>query len=128
MPEPEGLSAWVERLPLEGGGEVLFAAATGEVSSAGGDPGVAEGPVKAGRLGGAVRELPRTLQEALVPVRELSAAVVGQLRDAAGPAEVEVEFGVDLSAQAGAIISSGKAAAHLRVRLLWQNTSTDDGV
>jgi hypothetical protein len=113
-------------LPLEGGGEVLFAVGVGDGSGAGGDPVAAEGPVKAGRLSEAVRGLPRTLQEAFGPVRELSAAVVGQLRDAGGPAEVEVEFGVDLSAEVGAIISSGQAAAHLRVRLLWQNTTGTD--
>ena len=47
------------RVPLEGGGAILFEAAP-ELG----------GPVKAGRVAEAVRELPQTLQEALVPVRE----------------------------------------------------------
>lgn len=103
----------VGRLPLEGGGEVLFES-VGEWDFPEG-----VGPVKAGRMADAVRGLPRTLQEALTPVREIAGAVVAQLREA-GPAEVEVEFGVNLSAQAGVVVSKGEAAAHLRVRVLWQ--------
>jgi hypothetical protein len=106
--------AGVGRMPLGGGGEVQFEVVPGLESPVG------EGPVKAGRVADAVRELPQTLQEALVPVREMAQAVVKQLREA-GPAEVEVEFGVNLSAQAGAVVSKGEAAAHLKVRVLWQN-------
>ncbi|PSK70655.1 hypothetical protein C6W96_20765 [Streptomyces sp. CS149] len=104
----------VERMPLAGGGEVLFEAAPGLQLPVG------EGPVKAGRTADAVRSLPRTVQDALVPVREMAQAAVAQLREA-GPAEVEVEFGVTLSAQAGAVISKGEAAAHLKVRALWRD-------
>lgn len=104
----------VERMPLAGGGEILFAAVPGLW------PPVGEGPVKAGRVADAVRELPGTVQDALVPVRELAQAAVAQLREA-GPAEVEVEFGVTLSAQAGAVISKGEAVAHLKVRVLWRD-------
>ncbi|GAA3861893.1 CU044_2847 family protein [Streptomyces sedi] len=107
--------ASVGRIPLEGGGEVLFET-VGESDAA--------GPVKAGRVGDAMRDLPRTLQEALAPVRELAGAVVTQLREA-GPAEVEVEFGVDLSAQVGVVVSKGEATAHLRVRVLWQRGPGD---
>ncbi|SOD65688.1 hypothetical protein SAMN06297387_12311 [Streptomyces zhaozhouensis] len=101
----------VERLPLSGGGEIFFETPP--------EPG---GPVKAGRVADAVRELPLTLQDALAPVRELARAVVAELREA-GPAEVEVEFGVNLSAQAGVVLSKGEAATHLRVRVLWQRAA-----
>ncbi len=104
------------RMPLEGGGVVLFEAAP-ELG----------GPVKAGRVADAVQELPQTLQEALVPVRETARSVLEQLRQA-GPEEVEVEFGVSLSAQAGAaVIAKGQGAVHLKVRVLWKNgTSVED--
>ncbi|KAK1184406.1 CU044_2847 family protein [Streptomyces sp. NBS 14/10] len=98
------------RMPLEDGGAILFEDVEGVPES--------DGPVKAGRLGDAVRELPRTVQESLIPVRETARAVLEQLR-AAGPQEVEVEFGVNLSAKAGAVITSGEAAVHLKVRLVW---------
>lgn len=97
------------RMPLEGGGAILFEAAP-ELG----------GPVKAGRVAEAVRELPQTLQETLVPVQETARSVLEQLRQV-GPDEVEVEFGVNLSAQAGAVITKGEGAVHLKVRVLWQN-------
>jgi hypothetical protein len=102
----------VARMPLDGGGAILFE--DGEGASQFG------GPVKAGRVGDAVRELPRTLQESLVPVRETARAVLDHLREA-GPQEVEVEFGVNLSAKAGAVITGGEAAVHLKVRVVWQS-------
>ncbi|MFE6104701.1 CU044_2847 family protein [Streptomyces laurentii] len=100
------------RLPLEGGGAILLE----EME----DTPEFDGPVKAGRVGDAVRELPRTLQESLVPVRETARAVLDQLRQA-GSREVEVEFGVNLSAKAGAVIASGETAVHLKVRVVWES-------
>ncbi|MBW8795607.1 MAG: hypothetical protein JF597_19040 [Streptomyces sp.] len=97
------------RIPLDGGGTVLVEAA----------PTTVEGPLQAGRLGDAIRDLPTSLQTALGPVRETARAVVEQLRHA-GPGEIEVEFGVDLSAQAGAVITKSEAGFHLKVRVLWQ--------
>jgi hypothetical protein len=97
------------RVPLEGGGAILFEAASESA-----------GPVKAGRTGEAVRDLPGTVQQALAPVRETARAVLDQLRQA-GPGEVEVEFGVDLSAEAGVVITKSQAAFHLKVRVLWNN-------
>lgn len=102
----------VARLPLEGGGAVLLE----EIE----DESLSVGPVKAGRLGEAVRDLPRTLQDSLVPVRETARAVLDQLREA-GSRSVEVEFGVNLSAKAGAVITSGETAVHLKVRVVWES-------
>lgn len=84
------------RMPLEGGGVVLFEASPEPVDRLRPD-----GPVKAGRTADVIRDLPRTLEEALAPVGNAAQAVLTQLREA-GPDEVEVEFGVDLSAGAGA--------------------------
>lgn len=112
----------VDRLPLEDGGEIVFEVVPGTVRPAG------EGPVQAGRVTDAVRRAPATLQEALRPVRDMTRAVVTQLRDA-GPAEVEIEFGLDLSGQVGVIVNKGEAAAHLRIRALWRGEAcTGDGV
>jgi Trypsin-co-occurring domain 1 len=103
---------YVARMPLEGGGAVFFEVAPQATET--------DGPVKAGRVGAAIRELPRTLQETLCPVREAAHAVLDQLRQA-GPHEVEVEFGVNLASQAGAVIAKSEAAVHLKVRVLWKN-------
>jgi hypothetical protein len=95
------------RIPLEGGGSVLVEAPAG-----------VEGPVKAGRLGDFVREVPATLQDALEPVTQAAQAALGQLRKAR-PDAITVEFGVDLSIAAGAVITKGSAGCHLQVTMTW---------
>ncbi|MFJ8536422.1 CU044_2847 family protein [Streptomyces sp. NPDC093591] len=107
------------RVPLEDGGTILFEAVPTT-------PAGSSGPVKAGRIADGIRELPRTLQESLVPVRDTARAVLEQLREA-GPDEVEVEFGVNLATEAGAVITKTGAGVHLKVRVLWQNRGTDVG-
>lgn len=97
------------RIPLEGGGAVLVEAAAG-----------IEGPVKAGRIGDAVREVPQTLQEALEPVTRVAQAALEQLRRAR-PDQITVEFGVDLAFEAGAVITKSKANCHLQVSVSWKN-------
>lgn len=101
------------RVPLEGGGTILFEA-----------PAQGGGPVKAGKFTDSVRELPQTLQSVLVPVRDAAEAVLEQLRKAR-PDEVEVEFGVDLAAEAGAVIAKTESSCHLQVRLLWSQSAQD---
>ncbi|WP_221939389.1 CU044_2847 family protein [Streptomyces sp. 130] len=107
----------IVRMPLEGGGSVLFE----------GGPGSPEGPVKAGRLGDAVRELPSTLQTALVPIRDAAGAMLNQLRQA-GPDEIEVEFGIDLAAQTGAVITKAETGCHVTVRMAWHREGLHGGM
>ncbi|MFD6888263.1 CU044_2847 family protein [Streptomyces sp. NPDC059957] len=101
------------RIPLEGGGAILLEAAP-----------ELDGPVKAGRATDAVRDLPQTLQQALGPVSDMARAALEQLRRI-GPDEVEIEFGVDLSAQAGAVIAKSESAVHLKVKVLWNGKQHD---
>ncbi|MGW3181598.1 CU044_2847 family protein [Kitasatospora sp. NPDC001119] len=101
------------RVSLEGGGSILVEAAE-----------VAAGPVKAGRVGDAVRELPASLGAALEPVTGLARTVLRRLRDA-GPTEVEVEFGVDLATEAGVVITKTAANCHLTVRVVWRKGEAD---
>ncbi|WP_330286780.1 CU044_2847 family protein [Streptomyces sp. NBC_00576] len=95
------------RLPMENGGSILFES-----------PEFSDGPVKAGRIGEAVRELPSSLREALGPVTDMAREAMEQVRSA-GPDEVEIEFGVDLAAEAGAVITRTSAGCHLRVTVKW---------
>jgi hypothetical protein len=96
------------RIPIEGGGVILV-----EVP-----PSQGGGPVKAGRVGDAIRDLPTTLQDSLRPVRDAARVVLEQLREAR-PTAVEVEFGVDLATEAGAVITKTAVASHLTIRLTW---------
>ncbi|MFJ5830961.1 CU044_2847 family protein [Streptomyces sp. NPDC093089] len=96
------------RIPLEGGGSVLVE-----------DPSATGGPVKAGRIGDAMRELPSTLQTSLEPVADAARATLQQLRRAR-PDAITVEFGVDLAVEAGAVITKSRAAGHLKVTVSWE--------
>ncbi|MFJ1666292.1 CU044_2847 family protein [Streptomyces bottropensis] len=97
------------RIALDDGGYLLV-----EQSAMG------DGPVKAGRVGDAVRELPGTLQGALEPVTEAARATLDQLRKAR-PDEITVEFGVDLAMEAGAVITKSQASCHLKVTMAWKS-------
>jgi hypothetical protein len=100
------------RIPLADGGSILIEA-----------PGVSDGPVKVGRVGDAIRELPRSLQSALDPVTDTARAVLDRLSNA-GPTEVEVEFGVNLALEAGAVITKSTVDCHLKVRAAWRKADS----
>ncbi|MFD0374268.1 CU044_2847 family protein [Streptomyces sp. NPDC127112] len=99
------------RIPLADGGCLLAEA-----------PATAEGPVKAGRLGEVVHELPASLQAALGSVTDADGALLGQLPKAV-PDKITVEFGVDLSFAAGAVITKSSANGHLKVSIAWERES-----
>ncbi|MFJ7587878.1 CU044_2847 family protein [Streptomyces sp. NPDC097617] len=98
------------RIPLEGGGYVLVEA-----------PATTEGPVKAGRISEAIHDLPETLQEALGPVTEAARVALEQLRKAR-PDDITVQFGIDLSVAAGAVIAKTGAGCHLTVTMAWKGS------
>ncbi|MFE2941506.1 CU044_2847 family protein [Streptomyces sp. NPDC059255] len=104
----------VVRIPLEDGDTVLL-----EILGDGADG--ADGPVKAGRLGDLVDELPIGLRAVLQPVTTASRTILEQLRQVQ-PDELEVEFGVNLAGRAGAVITSTEASCHLKVRLQWNKS------
>ena len=63
--------------------------------------------------------------DALEKARPMATGLVGKLRavgDAAGspPDEVQVEFGIILSAEAGAVLAAASAAANYRVTMTWK--------
>ncbi|MFD9482619.1 CU044_2847 family protein [Streptomyces sp. NPDC059991] len=107
-------------MPLEGGGSILVQADPVEASA---------GPVMAGRASEAIRDLPHSVQSAIGPVADMARAVLDQFRRVR-PDGVEVEFGVDLAAQAGAVIAKSEAACHLKVTVTWNaavSTVADGG-
>ncbi|MFI7293474.1 CU044_2847 family protein [Streptomyces sp. NPDC050121] len=66
----------------------------------------------------------RTFEGALDGVRAAAEAALRVFRDGAlRPDGVEIEFGVKLSAETGAIIAKGTAEGHLVVRLTWSPSS-----
>ncbi|WP_431678346.1 CU044_2847 family protein [Kitasatospora sp. KL5] len=73
-----------------------------------------------GRGGEAVVRAAETFEHALGGVRAAAEAALTVLRDGSlRPDTVEIEFGVKLSAEAGALIARTAADAHLTVKLSW---------
>jgi NTP-dependent ternary system trypsin peptidase co-occuring protein len=101
--------AGLVRIGLEDGGWLV--AESAEEDGAG-------GPVKAGRVADAFQEMPGNLRSVLGSVAQASREVLAELRDA-GPDEVKIEFGVKLTVSAGAVLTKGEAACHLKVTVGW---------
>lgn len=97
------------RIPLDDGGSVLVE----DVRPHG------QGPVRVSRVGDVIKEASGSIGAVLVPVRQAAAAALEELRKAR-PDEVEVEFGVCFTAEAGAVITKTEAGAHLTVKLVWR--------
>ncbi|MEU6282137.1 CU044_2847 family protein [Streptomyces sp. NPDC047028] len=69
----------------------------------------------------------RTFEGALDSVRAAAHSALSVFRDGAlRPDSVELEFGVKLSAEAGAIIAKGAAEGQLVVRLGWNSADSAD--
>jgi len=63
----------------------------------------------------------QTFEDAISRVRPAAEAIVAQLRSlAAAPDEVEVEFGLTLSAEAGAFIAAASTEANFKLTLTWR--------
>jgi hypothetical protein len=86
------------------------------------------GETRRGLSTSAVVERAQTsFEDALEKARPMASSLVGKLRaigDAAGnpPDEVQVEFGIILSAEAGAVLASASATANYKVTMTWKRS------
>lgn len=117
------------RVPLDGGGAIVVRTGLGaSASSEDHGPVIRSGPVQAGRAGDLMDDVvtaTSSLREALEPVTQMSQQVLEQLGKAR-PRQVRVEFGVELTAQTGALLAKAGADCHLTVTLTWG--ADDDSV
>jgi len=74
---------------------------------------------------GVVERAQTSFEDALEKAQPIASGLVGRLRSIAdSPDEVQVEFGLSLSAQAGAVLVAGaSAAANYKVTLKWTKAS-----
>lgn len=85
-----------------------------------------EGLAPASRRGLSEQAL-KTFEDALEKVRPAAQTIIQKLRDLSdAPDEIEVEFGLKLSAEAGVIIAAGSVEANYRVTLTWKRAGTSD--
>ena len=116
------------QVPLDGGGTMTVQ--LNDEPSAGlavGPSSVTRsGPVRAGRVQDAAEQIvtqtAQTLREALAPLAQMSQQVLEQFAESS-PQEVEVQFGVALTAEAGAVLTKAGAACHLNVTLTWKQSA-----
>lgn len=74
---------------------------------------------------GAIAEARRKFETSLQDVRDAAAAALQVFRDASlRPDGIEIEFGVRLNAEAGAVIAKTAMEGHLVVKLTWEAPST----
>ncbi|MBP8537576.1 CU044_2847 family protein [Streptomyces sp. MK37H] len=85
----------------------------------------ASGIVRAARPGQVAGTAARTLSESFDQVRAAAATLLDRLTTLPSPpSTVEVELGVKINAEAGAVIAKTAAEGNFTVRLVWQR---DDG-
>ncbi|MFJ4768671.1 CU044_2847 family protein [Streptomyces uncialis] len=76
--------------------------------------------------GGGPAQAARTFESSLDGARAAAEAALRVFRDGTlGPDSVEIEFGVKLTAESGAVIVKGSAEGHLTVRLTWSPGGAD---
>lgn len=68
----------------------------------------------------------KTFEEATAAVTPAAASLIARLRSIDDPpAEIAIEFGVQLSAQTGAFIASAAAAANFKVSITWRGGAVE---
>ncbi|WP_368680476.1 CU044_2847 family protein (plasmid) [Rhodococcus opacus] len=82
-----------------------------------------------GKSGGSaepvVRRAGSSFEEAVESIRPTANALVAQLRSLSdGPQEIVIEFGLQMSAKAGAFIAEAATAANFKVTLTWRDDSS----
>jgi hypothetical protein len=96
---------------LEEGGSVLIESEEPET----------EGAVRVARPGELAVQAGLTLEAAIERIKPATNAVITQLRQLVeSPDEIEMEFGIKLSAAAGAVVASAATEANYKVTLKWK--------
>jgi hypothetical protein len=76
------------------------------------------------RVGDVIESATDSFAAALSHVRTAASIALASFREMeADPDQVEIEFGVKLNAEAGAIVAKTGAEGHLRVALRWQRAT-----
>ncbi|TDQ53460.1 CU044_2847 family protein [Actinorugispora endophytica] len=87
------------------------------------DDSPASGVGRVSRGADAVTAAVASLPDVLKQVRSVVDDTLTELRSTAdSPSEIEIEFGVRLSGQFGAVMTKAGGEANLQVRLLWKQT------
>lgn len=90
------------------------------------EPNTSPGLVPAGREEDTIERASRTFEHALDTIKPVAEAVINKLSSLPErPSEVEVKFGLKLTAEAGAIIAAVSAEANFEISLTWTAKDND---
>ena len=106
--------------PLGDGGSVIIAAGG---PNSGHDP---DGPVLRGRVSEAVvTQASESFETVVQRVQPAATALLDAIRSGSHPpSEVTVEFGIEMSADLGAVIASTAVQANFKVCITWQREAS----
>lgn len=97
--------------PLEDGTTILVEVDENEMG----------GVVKSSRAGDTITKASKTFEEAMDKVKPAASAIIAKIRSLHdAPDEVEVQFGLKLSAEAGAFVAAAGVDANYSVTLKWK--------
>jgi hypothetical protein len=81
---------------------------------------------RASRLDDFIVQAKQSLGDSMDHIRAMAVVTLAKLQDLPRqPEGIEVEFGVRLNAEAGAVIAKTQAEGHLKIKLTWQNPTSD---
>lgn len=107
----------IVEFPLESGGSILV-----EVD----EPALTDDRI--GLRDEVAQKAQKTFESALDSVKPLANAIMTKVRSLNQPAdEVEVKFGVKMSAELGAVIASGNGEVNYEITLKWNRESHNGG-
>ena len=102
--------AYLVEVPVDGAEPILV-----EVAD------LADGVVRAARPGDVVATATESFQAALAKFRPMAAAIVEEFRQLGErPEEINVEFGLKLTVEAGMVIAHTGGEANFKVNLIWR--------
>jgi hypothetical protein len=67
-----------------------------------------------------------TATASLGQIRSVATAAVRQLKDVEYPDEIELEFGIQLTVTAGAVLARTSVDGHIQVRIAWRRGAANE--
>ena len=80
------------------------------------------GTIPIANAGKVVAKAKQTFETAMEGIKPAAGVIIAKLREISNPPnEIEIEFGINLTASAGAIITNASLEANYKVKLIWKN-------
>lgn len=85
---------------------------------------IGESAVPVARAGEIVARAKQTFENAMEGIKPAAGVIITKLREISDPPdEIEVEFGINLTASAGAIVTNASVVANYKVKLTWKKSA-----